>query len=49
MYMAGAVLLLVEDGTIDLDAKISTYLPEEVYRRIPNGTGATVRELLGWC
>ena len=47
MYMAAAVLLLVEDGTIDLDAKISTYLPEEVYRRIPNGTSATVRELLG--
>jgi len=47
MYIAAAVLLLGEDGSIDVDAKISEYLPAEVYRRIPNGTQATVRQLLG--
>ncbi len=47
MYMATAVLLLAEDGLIDLDAGISEYLPASVYGRVPNGTKATVRQLLG--
>ena len=47
MYTATAVLLLAEDGLIDLDARISQYLPEDVYERLPNGTRATVRQLLG--
>ncbi len=47
MYMASAVMLLAEDGLIDLDATVSQYLPEALYRRIPNGTRATVRQLLG--
>ena len=47
MYTATAVLLLVEDGLIDLDARISQYLPESVYGSIPNGDQATVRQLLG--
>ncbi|MGD8361395.1 MAG: serine hydrolase domain-containing protein [Gemmatimonadota bacterium] len=46
MYTATAVLLLAEDGLIDLDAPISTYLPESVYSPIPNGARATVRQLL---
>ena len=47
MYMAAAVLLLAEDGAIDLDAPISRYLPQRQVERIPNGTRATVRQLLG--
>lgn len=47
MYMAAAVMLLAEDGRIDLNAKISRYLPAAIYEPIPNGTGATVRQLLG--
>jgi D-alanyl-D-alanine carboxypeptidase len=46
MYTATAVLLLTEDGLIDLDAPISTYLPESLYGPIPNGARATVRQLL---
>jgi D-alanyl-D-alanine carboxypeptidase len=47
MYMAAAVLLLAEDGLIDLDARISVYLPAAIYGRVPNGATATVRHLLG--
>ncbi|UCD19069.1 MAG: beta-lactamase family protein [candidate division WOR-3 bacterium] len=47
MYTATAVLLLAEDGLIDLDARISKYLPATIYGRIPNGAVATVRQLLG--
>jgi D-alanyl-D-alanine carboxypeptidase len=47
MYTATAVMLLAEDGLIDLDARISQYLPEAVYGPMPNGAEATVRQLLG--
>ncbi|HSG29035.1 MAG TPA: serine hydrolase domain-containing protein, partial [Candidatus Krumholzibacterium sp.] len=47
MYTAAAVMLLVEDGCIGLDERISTYLPRSVYGRVPNGDRATVRQLLG--
>lgn len=47
MYTATAVMLLAEDGRIDLDAPIRDYLPPAVYRPIPNGSDATVRQLLG--
>jgi len=47
MYIAAAVLLLAEDGIIDLDARISRYLPVGIYGDIDNGAGATVRQLLG--
>ncbi len=47
MYTATAVLLLAEDGLIDLDARISQYLPRAVYRCVANGAKATVRQLLG--
>lgn len=46
MYTAATVLLLVEDGVIDLDARISAYLPDTIWRPIPNGGEATVRQLL---
>jgi D-alanyl-D-alanine carboxypeptidase len=47
MYTATAVMFLVEDGLIDLDGKISQYLPEAIYKDIPNGDKASVRHLLG--
>jgi D-alanyl-D-alanine carboxypeptidase len=47
MYTATAVMLLAEDGLIDLDAEIREYLPESIWKPIPNGDGATVRQLLG--
>jgi D-alanyl-D-alanine carboxypeptidase len=47
MYTATAAMILAEDGRLDLDARISEYLPESVYRPIPNGSEATVRQLLG--
>jgi D-alanyl-D-alanine carboxypeptidase len=46
MYTAAAVMLLVEDGVLELDERISEYLPEAVYGPIPNGSEATVRQLL---
>jgi D-alanyl-D-alanine carboxypeptidase len=47
MYIATAVLLLAEDGVIDLDAQIANYLPKSVYGGIANASKATVRQLLG--
>jgi D-alanyl-D-alanine carboxypeptidase len=46
IYTAAAVMLLVEDSVLELDAKISRYLPESRYDSLPNGTTATVRQLL---
>lgn len=45
-YTAVAVMLLVEDGRIDLDAKINRYLPRTITDKIGNGNTATVRQLL---
>ena len=47
MYVAAAVMLLAQEGLLDLDARISRYLPEPVYGQIPNGAEVTVRQLLG--
>ncbi len=47
MYIAAAVLILAEDGLIDLDARIGAYLPAPVYEGVPNAATATVRQLLG--
>lgn len=47
MYMATAVLRLVESGLLDLEREISRYLPASVHTRIPNGATATVRQVLG--
>jgi hypothetical protein len=46
IYTAAAIMLLVEDRVLELDANISRYLPDTVYGRLPNGTSATVRQLL---
>jgi D-alanyl-D-alanine carboxypeptidase len=39
-------MLLVEDGKIQLDAKINQYLPRRITDKIGNGNEATVRQLL---
>jgi D-alanyl-D-alanine carboxypeptidase len=46
MYMGTAILLLAEDGKIDLDAPINKYLDADMCSHIGNGTTATVRQLL---
>lgn len=46
MYTATAVLLLADEGLLDLDSGISTYLPRDVWSPIPNASAATVRQLL---
>ena len=45
-FTAVAVLILKDDGLIDLDAQIDNYLTEDVSGRIANGHSATVRHLL---
>ncbi len=46
MYMATAILLLYEEGIIDLDDKISNYLPESILKDIANADESTIRMLL---
>ncbi len=46
MFMSAAVLLLAEDGLIGLDDPIGRYLSDPVSEPIPNGSQATVRQLL---
>jgi D-alanyl-D-alanine carboxypeptidase len=46
MYNAVAVLKLVEEGKIQLDGKISAYLPAEIIDNLPAGKEVTVRQLL---
>ncbi len=46
MFMATAVMVLVEEGLLDLEAPIRSYLPEEVWRFVPNGSEARIRDLL---
>lgn len=45
-YMATAILLLYEDGKVNLDEKISNYLQESTLTDIANANLATVRMLL---
>ena len=45
-YMATAIMLLVEDGKIDLDNPINKYLDTDLCNHIGNGNTATVRQLL---
>ncbi|EMS78217.1 serine hydrolase domain-containing protein [Desulfotignum phosphitoxidans] len=45
-YMATAILLLYQEGKIDLDATIDTYLPDTLIQHIGNTQQATVRMLL---
>jgi D-alanyl-D-alanine carboxypeptidase len=46
MMTAVVVLQLVDEGLIDLDARVADYLPAEVVSGIPNAASATVRQLL---
>ena len=44
---AAVALQLVQEGTLDLDAKVSTYLGHEPwYARLPNAADVTVRQLM---
>ncbi len=43
---ATAVMMLVDEGKIDLDATITTHLPRRITDRIGNGNTARVRHLL---
>ena len=45
-YMATAILMLYENGLLDLDEKITTYLPGSITKDIENTNQATVRMLL---
>jgi len=45
-YTATAIMMLVEEGKIELDAKINQYLPRNICDQIGNGNEATVRHLL---
>ncbi|MGJ5641073.1 serine hydrolase domain-containing protein [Formosa sp. S-31] len=45
-YMATAILMLYEADKIDLDEKISNYLPASILNNIANANEATVRMLL---
>lgn len=45
-YMATAMLLLYQEGKIDLDETIATYLPDTLIKHIDNTQQATVRMLL---
>lgn len=47
MYNAVAALLLVEEGKLKLDDKISNYLSEEIIANLPNGKTITIKHLLG--
>jgi D-alanyl-D-alanine carboxypeptidase len=46
MMTSVAILQLVQDGVIDLDARASDYLPAATIAGIPNADVATVRQLL---
>ncbi|WP_052733089.1 serine hydrolase domain-containing protein [Hymenobacter terrenus] len=45
-FTATAMMMLVEEGKVNLDATLSSYLPQEVISRITNGDKVTVRQLL---
>ena len=46
MYTGTAIMLLYEDGLINLDAKMNTYLPKNICDNITNGNEITIRQLL---
>jgi D-alanyl-D-alanine carboxypeptidase len=46
-YNAVATLLLVEDGMLKIDDKISSYLSSEIIDNLPQGEYITIRHLLG--
>jgi D-alanyl-D-alanine carboxypeptidase len=46
IYTGTAIMLLYEDGLIDLDAKMNKFLPKEICDNIANGNEITIRQLL---
>jgi D-alanyl-D-alanine carboxypeptidase len=46
-FVASAALLLVEDGILDLDGVVSTWLSDEIVTHIANLDRVTLRQLLG--
>jgi D-alanyl-D-alanine carboxypeptidase len=46
MYIGVLVMQLNEQGLIDLDAKVSEYLPDDEIKKVENASEATVRQLL---
>jgi D-alanyl-D-alanine carboxypeptidase len=47
IFMASLAFKLYEEGTLDLDKKISEYLPSDVISKIKNADQVTVRQLMG--
>ncbi|MBN1166245.1 MAG: beta-lactamase family protein [Methanospirillaceae archaeon] len=45
-YVATLVLQLAEEGLVDIDAPLATYLPADMGSRIPNSASATVRQAM---
>lgn len=45
-YLSVAILKLNEEGKINLDEKITTYLPEDVTRKVSGAEKVTVRQLM---
>ena len=46
MFMGTLTLMLVDEGVLDLDAKISTYLSSDIISKINNADQATLRQLM---
>ena len=45
-YAATAAMLMQEEGLLDLDAKISQYLPTDIIQGIPHASEISVRQLM---
>ncbi|MET2986190.1 serine hydrolase domain-containing protein [Aureibaculum conchae] len=46
LYTVTAGMILYEQGKLDLDAKISNFLPQNVVDNLPNAKEATIRQLM---
>ena len=46
MYIGVATMMLVEEGKIDLDAQINTYLDRDLCNKIDNANKVTIRQLM---
>lgn len=46
MYTVTAAMVLYEQGKLDLDAKISDFLPQNIVDNLPNAKTATIRQLM---
>ncbi len=46
LYCATAVMMMIEDGLLDLETPVSAYLSDDLSSQIPNGSTATLAHLL---